>query len=43
MALLLKYGVFRILVETPWVEQSAVLVDLQQEVDDIPVPICHSL
>jgi hypothetical protein len=35
--------VFRILVETPWVKQSAVLVDFQEEVNNVPVPIGHSL
>ena len=40
-----KKRVFRLLVEDrepPRVEESTVLMDLQQEVDDVPVPVGHS-
>ncbi|MBT1075065.1 sulfatase-like hydrolase/transferase [Geobacter grbiciae] len=36
------YRVFRFLVEAPLVEESAVLVDFQKEVGDVPIPIGHS-
>ena len=35
--------VFRFLVETPRVEETAVLMDLQQEVGNIPIPVGHTL
>ncbi|HIJ80798.1 MAG TPA: hypothetical protein HPP76_03710, partial [Desulfuromonadales bacterium] len=34
--------VFRFLVETPRVEETAVLMDLQQEVGNIPIPVGHT-
>ena len=34
--------VFRILVEAPRVQESAVLVDFQKEVGNVPIPIGHS-
>jgi len=38
-----KLRVFRFLVETPRVEETAVLMDLQQEVGNIPIPVGHTL
>ena len=36
-------GVFLTLVEVaPRVQQSAMLVDFQQEVPDVPVSVCHA-
>ena len=35
--------VFRKLVEAPWVKESAVLMNLQQEVSDVPISVGHTL